>query len=275
MARISSGRSWLVVALGLTVAADAHAAELRGSRSSMQRQYRVAQSADLDFMRTSAEVDRLVVQGALEPVWGGRNYSLANVSYPYAQPEVRLFVERLAARYRQATGQELVVTSLTRPAARQPRNAHDLSVHPAGMAVDLRVPRIAEHRAWLEQTLLALESEGLLDVTRERRPPHYHVAVFPREYRAYEARLDAASALTRATHRAQNGLRGSLAAAAGDRRGLNAAASGAAPLSGAGSAALATLAGVLALALLRLRGRLPSGVPVAWRPTERRRSRRR
>ena len=169
-----------MVALGLAVAGEAHAAELRGSPSSMQRQYRVAQSADLAFMRTSAEVDRLVVQGALEPVWGGRNYTLANVSYPYAQPEVRLFVERLAARYRQATGQELVVTSLTRPAARQPGNAHDLSVHPAGMAVDLRVPRVAEHREWLEQTLLALESEGLLDVTRERRPPHYHVAVFPR-----------------------------------------------------------------------------------------------
>ena len=274
MAPMSFGRSWLVVALGLAVTGEAHAAELRGSRSSMQRQYRVAQSADLAFMRTSAEVDRLVVQGALEPVWGGRNYTLANVSYPYAQPEVRLFVERLAERYRQATGQELVVTSLTRPAARQPRNAHDLSVHPAGMAVDLRVPRVAEHRAWLEQALLALESEGLLDVTRERRPPHYHVAVFPREYRAYEARLDAAAALTRATHLARNPLPASLAAAGGERGGLNAAATGAVPFSGAGSAALAALAGVLALALLRLRGRLPSGTPV-WRATERRRSRRR
>jgi hypothetical protein len=30
-----------------------------------------------------------------------------------------------------------------------------------------------------------LERRGLLDATREHRPPHYHVAVFPRPYLAY------------------------------------------------------------------------------------------
>src|SRR5690606_12122802 len=73
----------------------------------------------------------------------------------------------------------------TRPLTRQPRNAHRLSVHPAGMAMDLRVPRTSRCRRWLEKALLDLEERQLLDVTRERSPAHYHVALFPDRYLAY------------------------------------------------------------------------------------------
>lgn len=52
------------------------------------------------------------------------------------------------------------------------------------MAVDLRVPTGA-CREWLEATLLGLEKRRLVDITRERHPPHYHLVVFPVEYRAY------------------------------------------------------------------------------------------
>ena len=107
------------------------------------------------------------------------------MSFPYARPEVRTFVERLAAEFRAANGKPLIVTSLTRPEALQPRNAHQLSVHPAGMAVDFRVPDDAASRRWLEEKLVSMERSGLLDVTRERHPPHYHVAVFPEQYRAW------------------------------------------------------------------------------------------
>jgi hypothetical protein len=121
---------------------------------------------------------------------------------------VRRFVERLASDYRTASGARLVVTSLTRPGVLQPRNAHKLSVHPAGMAVDLRIPKDAVSRHWLETTLLSLEKDGLIDVTREHYPPHYHVAVFPEPYRAYADRRDAADAVVAAARAA------SLAAAA-------------------------------------------------------------
>ncbi len=47
-------------------------------------------------------------------------------------------------------------------------------------------------RSWLENTLLALERQGLLDVTRERWPPHYHAALFPVSYMAHVERLAAA-----------------------------------------------------------------------------------
>jgi hypothetical protein len=57
------------------------------------------------------------------------------------------------------------------------------------MAVDLRVPRRASCRRWLESTFLSLERQRLLDATLERSPLHFHVAVFPDEYLAHVSRL--------------------------------------------------------------------------------------
>jgi hypothetical protein len=165
---------------------------LRGSPQSMTKQHDVAVDEELTFNRTPAAVRREVEAGTLEPLVGNENYKIANVSFAYAVPEVRMLVERLSLQYRTACGEPLVVTSLTRPKAQQPRNAHALSVHPAGMAVDLRISKRSVCRNWLEKTLLSLESVSVLDVTRERTPPHYHVAVYPTPYREYVTKLDAA-----------------------------------------------------------------------------------
>ena len=163
----------------------ADAGTLRGSPSSMKQQHEVAVEEDLIFASKPSQVDNLVDSGSLVPVEGNEDFVLSKVSFPYARPEVLLFIQRLAAQYHSETGAKLVVTSLTRPADLQPRNAHQLSVHPAGMAVDFRVPATATRRAWLENALLGLENAHVLDVTREKNPPHYHVAVFPAEYLAY------------------------------------------------------------------------------------------
>ena len=175
------------LALAAIIPFRAEAGTLRGSPSSMEQQHEIAVEEDLTFMRKASQVEHLVDSGALVPVAGNEDFSLSKVSFPYARPEVLLFIERLAAQYRADNGAKLVVTSLTRPAETQPRNAHKLSVHPAGMAVDFRVPSTAKGREWLENALLGLENAGVLDVTRERHPPHYHVAVFPVEYAAYAA----------------------------------------------------------------------------------------
>ena len=164
-------------------------AGLGGSMASMRRQYEVAKKNDYTFLRTPAQVRAFVREDRLEPLESNEHLLVNKVSFPYARPEVKLFVERLAEQYHAATGERLVVTSLTRPLSRQPRNAHDLSVHPAGMAVDLRIPSNRHFRTWLENTLLSLEARELLDATRERRPPHYHVAVFPERYASYVANL--------------------------------------------------------------------------------------
>ena len=179
----------LVAAVIFAIPSVASAGGFRGSPSSMREQHSVAVKRDLAFINDAAEVSALVQDGKIELVESGPDYTLADVSFPYALPEVKLFIERLGRQYREANGAPLVVTSLTRPAANQPRNAHQLSVHPAGMAVDFRVPQDAKARAWLESVLLQLENRGVLDVTRERFPPHYHVAVFPAAYAAYVEKL--------------------------------------------------------------------------------------
>lgn len=174
----------------LTLATSSARAEvsvsLDGSRASMERQNEIARQNDYSFLRTGAQVMRFVDEGYLVPLEGNADYQVDDgVSYPYARPEMRLFIERLAAQHRDACGLPLVVTSLTRPMSAQPRNSHALSVHPTGMAVDLRVSGEAACRGWLEESLLALEARGLLDVTREHRPPHFHVALFTDAYREY------------------------------------------------------------------------------------------
>lgn len=190
-------RSTLALALfpmALTAATEAVDVGLRGSPASMKRQHAIALDHDLVFNKTPKQIEEQVERGRLVPVEGNDEYWVKTKRSPYALPEVRKFIEWLSVRYRAATGEQLVVTSLTRAASHQPSNAHPLSVHPAGMAVDLRVPKNKASRQWLERTLLSLEEEGVLDVTREYRPPHYHVAVFPAAFGEYVAPMEAAEA---------------------------------------------------------------------------------
>jgi len=161
----------------------------------MDRQYTIAVQHDYSFLDNTRQVNRFVDLGLLVPVRGGAYHELVEVSFPYARPAVRTFVERLSAQYFSACREKLVVTSLTRPTGRQPRNASDQSVHPAGMAVDLRISRAPKCRSWLERTLLSLEKTGVLDATRERNPAHYHIAIFPQQYLAYVARLQSGTRL--------------------------------------------------------------------------------
>jgi len=172
------------------------AVSLRGSPNSMVRQNSVAKDLGYKFVETAEQLPTLVDEGAFVELPGNEHYVvLKSVSYPFARPEVRLFIERLASQYYEATGERLVVTSLTRPASQQPRNSHELSVHPTGIAVDLRISKRGASQRWLESILLKLERQELLDVTRERRPPHYHVALFPNEYSGHVEKLIGADAL--------------------------------------------------------------------------------
>lgn len=165
---------------------------LDGSPESMARQNAVARQYGLPFVRTPAELRRLAARGDLVPLDGNADYDVVEgVAGRVARPEVKGFLEGFAAGYRRACREQLVVTSLTRPRNRQPPNAHPLSVHPAGIAMDLRVSQKAACRRWLENTLLAMERKQLLDVTREESPPHYHVALFPDAYRVRVEEHDA------------------------------------------------------------------------------------
>jgi len=168
-------------------AAATLAQSLSGSKTSMIRQNRQANQHDYTFLRTSSQVQEFVREGRLVRLSGNSDYRVVDASFPYARPQVKTFIERLAGQYRGACGEPLVVTSLTRPASRQPRNASPLSVHPTGMAADLRASNRPACRAFLEKTLLTLEGRGVAEATRERHPPHYHVTLFPNPYTRYLA----------------------------------------------------------------------------------------
>jgi len=173
--------SFVIVLIAPAAAGPAAAQSLYGSHESLVRQNLVAQQHDYAYLRTTRDVLQAVDGGVLVAVQGNEDFQLAGgeVSFPYARPEVKTFLEQLSSAYRAACGEPLVVTSLVRPITRQPWNASPISVHPTGMAVDLRRSDRHGCRQWLESTLLALEGEGMIEATRERWPPHYHVAVFP------------------------------------------------------------------------------------------------
>lgn len=182
----------LATALTLALAArpeGAGGASLSGSHASLARQNSQARAHDFTYLRTRSQVQSFVRKGLLVPVRPNADFELHAVSFPYARPAVKTFIERLARQYRVACGERLVVTSLTRPRNHQPRNASPLSVHPTGMAVDLRRSNVRRCRDWLDAVLLALEDRGVLEANRERWPPHYHVAVYPRPYERYVERL--------------------------------------------------------------------------------------
>ncbi|MDX1647530.1 MAG: DUF5715 family protein, partial [Longimicrobiales bacterium] len=167
----------------------ATAQSLRGSRASLDVQNRMARQHDFTYIDTPGRVRFFAEQGWLTRVVPNGDFELHAVSFPYARPEVELFVRRLAGQYRRACGERLVVTSLTRPTTRQPRNASHRSVHPTGMALDLRYSWNRSCRTWLESVLTSLEASGVLEATLERRPRHYHVALFPEPYARYVERI--------------------------------------------------------------------------------------
>jgi hypothetical protein len=158
----------------------------------VERVYERASDNGLHFYKTSGGVKSAAEKGRFVRLDGNADYRLNNVSYPYATVTTRTFVERLGAQYRATCGEPMVVTSAIRPLASQPRNSSDWSVHPTGIAVDLRKPT-GKCLTWLRRTLLSLEDRGVIDGTEERRPPHFHVVVFPAAYEAYIERLDAAT----------------------------------------------------------------------------------
>ena len=182
---------------GPLTAPRAEAQSLRGSQSSIDRMYRHARSEGLSFYETPAGVRKAVKQGRLVRLEPDRTFSLHAVGYPYVRPSTRLFVERLAQQYEDACGEPLIVTSAVRPATRQPANSAERSVHPTGMAVDLRKPHNSKCLRWLRSTLLDLENDDLLEATEEHSPAHFHVAVFPTAYTRYAAARARAESGTR------------------------------------------------------------------------------
>ena len=180
----------LVAAVVAVVLAPAAlpAQSLRGSSGSIDRMYEHAVDNGIYFYRTGDGIRRAGDAGRFVRLGGNADYTTSNVSYPYVRAETRTFVQRLASQYRAACGERLVVTSASRPREMRLFNSTRKSVHPTGMAIDLRKSSRTSCRTWLRRTLLSLEDNGVLEATEEHSPPHFHVAVFPQPYARYVAR---------------------------------------------------------------------------------------
>jgi len=152
--------------------------ELRGSKASVQKMWDFAVDHGLTFYRTPMDIDQAAAAGKLVQLTGDSTYELSRgVGFSYATKEARQFVLAFAPQYRAACGTPLMVTSAARPTSRQPRNANPYSVHPTGIAIDIRRPPAGPCQRWLRGALAQLEDQGLVEATEERHPVHVHVAV--------------------------------------------------------------------------------------------------
>lgn len=152
--------------------------QLRGSKASVQKMWDFAVDHGLTFYRTPIDIDQAAAAGKLVQLTGDSTYELSRgVGFSYATKEARQFVLAFAPQYRAACGTPLMVTSAARPTSRQPRNANPYSVHPTGIAIDIRRPPAGLCQRWLRGALAQLEDQGLVEATEERHPVHVHVAV--------------------------------------------------------------------------------------------------
>jgi hypothetical protein len=151
---------------------------LRGSKASVEKMYDFAQSHRYPFYLTPATLDDAIAKGKLVPLTGDENYELTRgVGFSYATAEAREFVMQFAPQYLAACGAPLTVTSAARPMSRQPRNANPHSVHPTGIAVDIRRPYPGPCLTWVRGALAELEARGFVEATEEHHPVHLHIAV--------------------------------------------------------------------------------------------------
>jgi hypothetical protein len=152
--------------------------DLHGSKESVQKMYEFAQSHHLTFYLTATTLDSAIAHGKLVPLTGDSTYALTRgVGFSYASREVKQFVEGFAPQYLHACGTPLTVTSAARPLSRQPHNANPLSVHPTGIAVDIRRPSAGPCLTWVRGALSRLEEQGVIEATEEHHPVHLHIAV--------------------------------------------------------------------------------------------------
>ncbi|NUS46326.1 MAG: LysM peptidoglycan-binding domain-containing protein [Gemmatimonadaceae bacterium] len=175
----------LAAATLLALAPHAHAQRagrepesLRGSKASVEKMYDFAQRYRYPFYLTPTTLDDAIAKGKLVPLTGDDNYELTRgVGFSYATIEAREFITQFAPQYLAACGVPLTVTSAARPMSRQPHNANPHSVHPTGIAVDIRRPYPGPCLTWVRNALAQLEARGYVEATEEHHPVHLHIAV--------------------------------------------------------------------------------------------------
>jgi hypothetical protein len=180
--RLNIDRSWSWPSW-LSISSDLNhvPVSIRGTNAAVEQAYQHATGNSYRFFKN--DLDLWIYGWYLKHIQEGDNINLKQVSYPYLQTTTLLYLTRLAEQYKAACNESLTVTSALRPLSLQEVTAggSEKSVHPTGLAFDLSV---ADNHCqkWLQRALIAGETRGYLQVTREQRRPHWHVVVYPKEY---------------------------------------------------------------------------------------------
>ena len=152
--------------------------DLHGSKQSVEKMYEFAISHHMPFYLTPVNVDDAIAKGRLVALAGDSTYELTRgVGFAYSTREAKQFVLAFAPQYLAACGVPLTLTSAARPMSNQPHNANPHSVHPTGIAVDIRRPSAGPCLTWVRGALATLEESGVVEATEEHHPVHLHVAV--------------------------------------------------------------------------------------------------
>ena len=166
---------------------DGRVSFVGGLITTSQQQYEYAQSHGLTIAN-SRNFPELVSSGSLQRLEGPNLRIKSGGVVPYVLPQTKYFILGLAFDYGQAGCGDLVITDALRFSdGNMPSAASSFSVHPRGMAVDVRTNGITEYcKKWLNDYLTVRENRMSVDVTYEQWKtvrgrkvpnPHYHLVV--------------------------------------------------------------------------------------------------
>lgn len=179
-------RLFLVITL-LCIGSSGFSQSLAGSQTTLRTIHTYFSTHNYPFLRTETAIVRLYNAGELRHIDDPfikktLGYNTYDIRWDYVRPAVFSFIQVLALDMRTACHEPLVLTSALRLVGNSPPNGSKrFTVHPTGFAIDIRKPK-GTALIWLRQYLLNAEQTGVLDVTEEFYPPHFHVVVFP-QYR--------------------------------------------------------------------------------------------
>jgi hypothetical protein len=147
-----------------------------GCQTTSEQQLQYARGNQLPLITTVAQYHERIASGQFVLFEGPHLQVLAK--RPYALPSTVAFIAEMSVAYNAAGCGKLVVRDALRLTTERPLNGSMHSVHPAGMAVDIRMQYIkSECGDWLRSYVRLKEAAGKVDGTHELKPEHLHVVV--------------------------------------------------------------------------------------------------
>lgn len=147
-----------------------------GCQTTSEQQFQYALKQNLTPVTTAAEYADRIARGQFVRLEGPHLLVLAK--RPYALPSTVAFMMELSAAYHATGCGQVIVKDAVRLVSERPPNGSIHSVHPSGMAVDIRVRYIKPACAdWLRMYVRQKEAVGAVDATHELHPEHLHIVV--------------------------------------------------------------------------------------------------